>query len=302
MQPQGLLAIASFSIGFGILLWYLFGGASAVRKQMLANLTRQREKAKEAVVATAPSEQRKQGGLGKMLRRSAPAPLLKTINKLWAGAGRPENNSPDRILAMMGLLGIVGAALGLVVFRIMQPPLGLVIGIGLMLLGFFFPLVRLQSAGATRQEAIKRQLPDTLDQMSIAVNAGLGFDAAMMRVARNGRGELANELVRTLQDIQVGQTRRAAYEDLAERTGVETLRRFVRSIIQAEAYGIALSDVLQTQADELRMERRQYAERKAMEIPVKVVFPLILFIMPAMFIVVIGPGALGIIHAFAGMG
>jgi len=123
----------------------------------------------------------------------------------------------------------------------------------------------------------------------------------MVRVARNGRGELASELVRTLQDIQVGQARRVAYEDLAERTGVDTLRRFVRSIIQAEAYGIALSDVLQSQADELRLERRMYAERKAMEIPVKVVFPLLLFIMPAMFIVVMGPGALGIIHAFSGM-
>jgi tight adherence protein C len=231
-----------------------------------------------------------------------PAPLVKTIIKLWAGAGRPENNTPDRILATMGLLGLVGAGVGVLVSRLVQPPLGMVMGIGVALLGFFLPMVRLQSAGADRKAAIKRQLPDTLDQMSIAVNAGLGFDAAMLRVAKNGRGELANELVRTLQDIQVGQTRRAAYEDLAERTGVETLRRFVRSIIQAEAYGIALSDVLQTQADELRMERRQYAERKAMEIPVKVVFPLILFIMPAMFIVVMGPGALGIIHAFSGLG
>ncbi|MCC6497838.1 MAG: type II secretion system F family protein, partial [Propionibacteriaceae bacterium] len=166
----------------------------------------------------------------------------------------------------------------------------------------FLPELRLYSIGIERKEAIKHQLPDTLDQMSIAVNAGLGFDAAMVRVAKNGRGELASELVRTLQDIQVGQTRRVAYEDLADRTGVDTLRRFVRSIIQAEAYGIALSDVLQTQADELRTERRQYAERKAMEIPVKVVFPLILFIMPAMFIVVMGPAAIGIIAAFGSMG
>jgi tight adherence protein C len=236
------------------------------------------------------------------MRKVIPVPLVKTITKLWAGAGRPENNTPDRILSTMALLGMAGAVIGFLVSRLVQPPLGIVMGIGIAVLAFFFPMVRLQSVGADRKTAITRQLPDTLDQMSIAVNAGLGFDAAMIRVARNGRGELASELVRTLQDIQVGQTRRAAYEDLAERTGVDTLRRFVRSIIQAEAYGIALSDVLQTQADELRMERRQYAERKAMEIPVKVVFPLILFIMPAMFIVVMGPGVLGIIHAFAGMG
>jgi tight adherence protein C len=120
----------------------------------------------------------------------------------------------------------------------------------------------------------------------------------MSRVARNGRGELATELVRTLQDIQVGMVRRDAYNDLAARTGVEKLERFVRAIIQGEAYGIPLSDVLQAQADEMRRERRQDAERRAMQIPVKVIFPLLLFIMPAMFIVVIGPGALQAARAF----
>lgn len=295
MQAQGILAIAMVSVGVGVLLWYAFGGATAVRKQMLANLHREQKQAPAAPVAS--SDQRR-SGLGEKLRKAAPAPLVKTITRLWAGAGRPEDNSPDRVLAMMGLLGLVGAGAGFLMSRLVQPPLGVVLGISVALLGFFFPMVRLHSVGDERKKAIRRQLPDTLDQMSIAVNAGLGFDAAMLRVAKNGRGALANELVRTLQDIQVGQTRRAAYEDLAERTGVETLRRFVRSVIQAEAYGIALSDVLQTQADELRLERRQFAERKAMEIPVKVVFPLILFIMPAMFIVVMGPGAIGIMHAF----
>ena len=105
-----------------------------------------------------------------------------------------------------------------------------------------------------RREAISLQLPDTLDQMSIAVQAGLGFDAAMIRVARNGKGELAGELIRAMQDIQVGQPRRDAYVDLAERCGVPELRRFMRSIVQAETYGLALSDVLHTQADEMRMQ------------------------------------------------
>ena len=301
MQPQAFFALAMFSAGFGVLLWFLFGGATAGRKQALANLRRQLEKKSAVAAPTVTANAGEQRGLGAKLRRSAPAPLLQTLNKLWAGAGRPENNTPERILATMAVLGLAGAAAGLLVSRIMATPMGGVIGVGVAVIAFFWPMIRLQSIGKTRKEAIRRQLPDTLDQMSIAVNAGLGFDAAMLRVARNGKGELAGELVRTLQDIQVGLTRRDAYEDLAERTGVETLHRFVRSIIQAEAYGIALSDVLQTQADELRLERRQYAERKAMEIPVKVVFPLILFIMPAMFIVVMGPGVIGIMKAFAGV-
>ncbi|MCB0910922.1 MAG: type II secretion system F family protein [Propionibacteriaceae bacterium] len=302
MQANPIFALVLFTVGFGILLWFLFGGASSNRKQALANLRRQAEKKPAAAPQATASPEARRGGLTAAVRKAAPAPLMRTINKLWAGAGRPEDNPPERIVAMMAVMGLVGALIGVMVSRAIAPPLGLLMGLGVTALAFFFPMVRLHSAGAARKEAIKRQLPDTLDQMSIAVNAGLGFDAAMMRVAKNGKGELAGELVRTLQDIQVGQTRRAAYEDLADRTGVETLHRFVRSIIQAEAYGIALSDVLTTQADELRLERRQYAERKAMEIPVKVVFPLILFIMPAMFIVVMGPGVIGIIKAFGGMG
>jgi tight adherence protein C len=298
MQPQALIAIATFSVGVGVLFWFAFGGATATRKQMLANLRRQQEQPKTNTPTIA---EKPKGGLAALMRRGLPLPLVKTITRLWTGAGRPENNTPDRVMSTMALLGMVGVVMGFLLFRSVAGSMGLLLGFGLPVLGFFYPMVRLQSVGADRREAIKRQLPDTLDQMSIAVNAGLGFDAAMVRVARNGRGELAQELVRTLQDIQVGQARRVAYEDLAERTGVDTLRRFVRSIIQAEAYGIALSDVLMSQAEELRLERRMYAERKAMEIPVKVVFPLLLFIMPAMFIVVMGPGALGIIHAFSGM-
>ena len=145
-------------------------------------------------------------------------------------------------------------------------------------------------------ETVDLELADTLDQMSIAVQAGLGFDAAMLRVARNGTGILSRELVRTMQDIQVGQSRRNAYEDLAERTGSIPLRRFVRTVIQAETYGIPLADVLNAQADEMRVMRRQRAERKAMEIPVKVVFPLILCILPVLFIVILGPAVITIME------
>jgi len=134
--------------------------------------------------------------------------------------------------------------------------------------------------------------------MSIAVDAGLGFDSAMLRVARNGKGVLAGELIRTLQDLQVGQTRRVAYLGLAERCGVPELRRFIRAVVQAEEYGIALAVVLSTQAKEMRLERRQRAERKAMELPVKITFPLILFILPVLLIVILGPAVLSIMQVF----
>ena len=134
--------------------------------------------------------------------------------------------------------------------------------------------------------------------MTIAVEAGLSFDSAMTRAARNGKGALAEELIRTMQNIQVGQSRRVAFEALAERTGVPDLRKFVRAIIQADMYGIPVADVLGTQAAEIRMKRRQRAEEKAMQIPVKVVFPLMLCILPVLFIVLLGPAAMDIFAAF----
>ena len=135
--------------------------------------------------------------------------------------------------------------------------------------------------------------------IAIAVEAGLGFDAAMARAGRNGTGPLAQELIRTLQEIQVGQLRRTAYESLALRTDVPDLRRFVRAIIQADAYGISVADVLRTQAAEMRMKRRQRAEEKAMQIPVKVIFPLMLCILPVLFIVLLGPAVMDIVAAFS---
>ena len=118
---------------------------------------------------------------------------------------------------------------------------------------YFLPELLLYSRGLERQEAIALELPDTLDQMTIAVEAGLGFESAMARAATNGKGALAEELVRTLQDIAVGQPRREAYLALADRTGVQDLRRFIRAVVQADAYGVSIADVLRTQAQEMRL-------------------------------------------------
>lgn len=291
MFPLGLAAV---SIGLLMLWWLVLAGPASGRRKVLANLNRDLDATTELTIAgeQASSE------LAEAIRRRTPPAMMKTLGRLWATAGRPEKWPLDRLLTFKLLLGLLGvfAMLGLILS--MRDARSVLIGVAVAAFMFFLPEILLYNNGIKRKEAIGYQLPDTLDQMSIAVNAGLGFDAAMGRVARNGRGELSEELVRTMQDIQVGMSRRDAYMDLSDRTGVAKLERFVRAIIQAETYGIALSDVLQSQAEELRMERRQDAERRAMQIPVKVVFPLILFIMPAMFIVVIGPGAIQIMNAF----
>lgn len=142
-------------------------------------------------------------------------------------------------------------------------------------------------------------LPNMLDQMLISVEAGVGFEVAMSKAADNSSGPLAEEFVRTLQDIQVGRSRRDAYLDLGERAGFPELRSFIRAVVQADQYGIAIANVLRTQAHEMRLKRRQRAEEHAMKIPVKILFPLITVILPALFIVVLGPSVINIIKLFS---
>lgn len=296
MDPklQLFLGLGALFLGLTMLLWFVFGGTTVTHRQIMTNLRRDAEEPDRHK----PHDGRELSPLDLVIQRQTPPVLIRQMSKLWASAGRPENWPVERLLATKYLLGLIGIVVAIGSIALNPSTTGVLLGVGLALLLFFLPELRLYSRGIERREAIALQLPDILDQMSIAVKAGLGFDAAMARVARTGRGELPEELVRTMQDIQVGQTRRAAYADLSARTGVDSLHQFTRSIIQAEAYGIALSDVLEAQADELRMERRQNAERRAMEIPVKVVFPLILFILPAIFIVVMGPGAIQIMESF----
>jgi len=121
----------------------------------------------------------------------------------------------------------------------------------------------------------------------------------MAKAVTNGKGPLAEEFIRTLQDMSIGQARKAAYEAFSERTSSPDLRRFTRSIIQADAYGLAIADVLRVQAGEMRLRRRQRAEEKAMKVPVKVLFPLVFCILPVLFIVLLTPAVLGIVKAFS---
>lgn len=196
-------------------------------------------------------------------------------------------------------LPLIVLLLGLMLVRTRPEPLLILMVLVTALVCYFLPELLLKSRGQERNEEIALELADTLDQMTIAVEAGLGFDSAMARAGRSGTGPLAAELVRTLQEIQVGQLRRNAYEALALRTDVPDLRRFVRAIIQADAYGISVADVLRTQASEMRLKRRQRAEEKAQQVPVKVIFPLLTCILPVLFIVLLGPTAINMMEAFS---
>ncbi|REJ04155.1 type II secretion system F family protein [Microbacterium bovistercoris] len=201
------------------------------------------------------------------------------------------------------LLPLSGVVLGMLVLtRTGGAPLMVFLVFFAVVLLFFLPDVLINSRAHDRQETIRKALPDLLDQMTIAVEAGLGFDAAMVKAARGSTGPLADELVRVQQDMALGRTRRDAFHELEWRTSVEELRRFVRAVVQADAYGIALGDVLRVQAGEMRLKRRQRAEEQAQKVTVKILFPLIFCLLPVLFIVVLTPAVAGIIDALSRTG
>jgi tight adherence protein C len=150
-----------------------------------------------------------------------------------------------------------------------------------------------------RQREILRTLSDTLDLLTISVEAGLSLNAAIAQVVRNVPGVLSAEFARMLQEIQLGVPRSEAFRNLAERTDVEELNAFALAMIQADVFGVSISSVLRTQAQQLRIKRRQAIEARAQQTPVKIVFPLVLCILPALFVVIVGPGAIRIFQAFS---
>ena len=222
-----------------------------------------------------------------------------TLQRRLDLAGNPPRWTADRILALKGLGLLVLALLGAFYeFHHLALAIGCA-GLG-GAAGFFLPDLLLYNAGLKRQAKIQLALPDALDLLTVCVEAGLGFDAALARVARSTGGPLAAEFARVLQEMQIGNTRSQALRGMAKRTSVPELHAFVSSLVQAGDLGIAIADVLREQAKEMRLRRRQRAEEKAQKVAVKILFPLMMCLFPALFVIVIGPGAISIIHSLVG--
>jgi tight adherence protein C len=299
-MPITLFAVAILAAVTGYFTFAIVAGPSTAKVRAMENLRRGVPSAHAAPGGAHPATSSgKSRNVSTLTKTLVPKGSRSRLESMLAQAGRPTDWPIERVVTVKIALTVVAPLLAaLSIFKAPSLLVGTV-GVVFALVLYFLPELRLYSIGIERKAKITLELADTLDQMSIAVEAGLGFDAAMVRVAKNGTGVLAAELIRTLQDVQVGMTRRVAYEDLVERTQVPDLKQFIRSIIQAEAYGLALASVLNTQAAEMRMKRRMRAEAKAMQIPVKVVFPLMLCILPVLFMVVMGPGVIGIMASFA---
>jgi tight adherence protein C len=228
--------------------------------------------------------------------RLSPASMVSGLQGQLDLAGNPRNLTADRILALKGLGLLAGAALG-VLFGIHSPALAILYAAIGAVLVFFLPDLLLYNTGIKRQERILADLPDALDMLTVCVEAGLGFDAALAQVARNTKGPLAEEFARALQEMQIGLSRAQALRGLSERTTVVELRAFVSALVQASELGIPVARVLREQTAEMRIKRRQRAEEKAQKVPVKIMFPVVTCLFPALLVIIIGPGVISIAHA-----
>lgn len=242
--------------------------------------------------------------LGRLAKRLTPADVRRRIGRKLVLAGNPAGWDADKVAVMRAVGFVGGIAFGVVLSRAAQtsPATSVFLVVLVTGIGFSAPGVILSSMVSKRQDEIRRALPDAMDLLTISVEAGLGFEAALLHVAKNVPGALSQEIGRMLHEMQLGVGRVEAFRHLADRTDVEDLKGFVLAMIQADVFGVSISKVLRSQAKELRMRRRQRAEHKAMQTPVKLLFPMILCVLPALFVVIVGPGALQIVGAFFGSG
>lgn len=242
-------------------------------------------------------------GMARLLavgRRFTPQGQLDRIGRRLETAGSPEGWDVNRVISVKVLAAAVGLLLGLAIPTVLGAKILVVLGcvIGGAVLGFYAPDLALYQIGYNRRDQIRKDLPDAMDLLTITVEAGLAFDAAITQVARNTEGPLASEFYRVLQEIQLGRSRGEALEQMAERVQVEELNTFVSAVVQADSLGIPIAQVLRVQAREMRIKRSQRAEEAAQKVPVKILFPLIFCILPSLFVIVIGPAAVNIFHAF----
>ena len=167
-----------------------------------------------------------------------------------------------------------------------------------ILIGYLFPRSWLKARTKQRQQEIEKKLPDVLDLLTVSVEAGLGFDAALLKVVEKQKGALAEEFFKVLQEIKMGRPRRDALRDLSKRNSVEDLSNVVASLVQADQLGISIGGVLRNQSIQIRQKHRQRAEEKAQKAPVKMMIPLVFFVFPSVFIVILGPAVIQIIQNF----
>jgi tight adherence protein C len=243
-----------------------------------------------------------QGRASKLARRLSGSDAPERIRKRLDVAGNPVGWTVERVQAGK----VIGAIVLFLVTAALTTLMGTSLTVRIVLIagataaGWLGPNLYLYQKVYDRSNRMQRDLPDAIDLMTISVESGLAFDAAVQQVARNTEGPLADEFSRVLREMQIGQGRALALRGLADRTEVDDIKSFVTAMVQADSFGIPIANVLRIQSSEMRMKRRQAAEEKAQKVPVKITVPLIFCILPTLFIAVMGPAVIHIMDSFSG--
>ncbi len=241
---------------------------------------------------------------GELAIRFTPQNARQAIERKLELAGSSSKIDPTIILAgqFVGMLFFGGIILFVFSIGSIDWPWGrkLIIALIFSFLGFYFPQLMLSSQISRRQKEIRKAMPDALDLLTICVEAGLGFDAAMAKVSDKWQTQLSLAFARVIQEIQLGKVRREALRDMADRIGLSEMTSFVAAVIQSEQLGVSLSKVLRIQADQMRIRRRQLAEEEAHKAPIKMLIPMGGLIFPSLMIVLLTPAALRLVHSALG--
>jgi tight adherence protein C len=224
-----------------------------------------------------------------------PRMSIETISSRLLSAGLSQRVTPTAFLAIKGGATVGGAVLGLMLAAFASPVAVLVLVPVFAAIGFHSPEMILSSRIRSRREAVRGDLPDALDLLAVSVEAGLGFDGAITKLTEHMEGPLVEEFSLLLSEMRMGESRQTALKNMVARVDTTELSSFVRAVIQADQLGISLGRILRVQATDSRLRRQAAAEEKAMKAPIKMLFPTVLFIFPAMFLVLLGPAILNIV-------
>jgi len=231
--------------------------------------------------------------LGSVMSRSTPQKARQNLMNRLDLAGRPGNLTPEDFAAVRIVAAAVMAAVGLGIGLLLANVVYLVISLAVgAVLGFYLPVLWLKQKVDARRSEIQKGLPDAMDLLVIAVDAGLGFDAALARVTDKYKNALSDEFAKVLREVSLGRPRLEAMDEMGRSSGVEDLHNFIQAIIQSEQFGTGIGKILRIQADEMRRKRRQRAQEKAAQATLKMMLPMVGCIFPTLWIVLLGPAAL----------
>lgn len=239
--------------------------------------------------------------LGEFTLKFTPQNWLNSISRKLELAGSPAKMDPTLFLSLQFICAVVFGGITLLALKTLNKSAsgGMIFlyTVVVTFIGFYFPQIRLSGMITKRQKEVRKSMPDALDLLTICVEAGLGFDAAMAKVAEKWTSQLSIAFGRVIQEIQLGKLRREALRDMADNIGLSEMTSFVAAVIQSEQLGVSMAKVLRVQADQMRVRRRQLAEEEAHKAPIKMLLPMVFIIFPSLLIVLFTPAALSVMQS-----